>query len=1052
MTGVRGPVTLGQERMWLQDRLSPGDGSYNMFVVRRLRGELDRDALTRALGDVAARHEPLRTVFGCDPDGTVWQQVGPPAPVPVEVVDLRGPDAGRHAAAAVAQRTNAPFDLATGPLLRASLLRLGDDDHVLVIVMHHIVSDGWSLDVLAGELAHGYRAHRDGTAGPLPPLPATYLRWAAQQRTAGIPEAAHAYWRDRLTGLADLELPADLPTATPGSTGAYHTHRIPAGLAVAAEQLARSARCSLFMVLLAAYQALLHCYTGQRDIAVGTFAAGRDQVQAEPLIGCFLNTLVLRGDLGGDPSFSELLTRARATALQAYAHPLIPFEQLLGEVTEARDPSRHTLFRTTFVLQNPQTVPFALDGLVTEPFDDGFALAKMDLAVEAWRDADGLAVIFGYRTGLFSADAVARMGTHLETLLRQVTADPGTRLRDLGLLGGRERAQLLGWAAGRGLDPCPPAVADLIAARTQAAPEAVALRHGSREVTYAQLEHLVAAMAARLRTAGVAPGDVVGVAVPPSADLVVTMLACWRAGAAYLPLDAAYPDARLHYLIADSGAVLVVAPSSLHGRLPAAAALLDPAAAPAAGEGATTPPARLGDTAYVIYTSGSTGRPKGVRVGHRALAARVAWMARHYGLGPGDTVLQFASPSFDTHAEEVFPALAAGAALLMREQPAALLPEILATPQGATVTVLDLPTAYWHELAGTSVPWPPGLRLVILGADQVDASALARWHAAHGDRIRLVNTYGPTEATIIATAHELGAADTARIVPIGRPLPGVRAYVLDAELRLLPHGVAGELYLGGAGLADGYHGRGALTAQRFLPDPFGEPGARMYRTGDRVRLDGSGVLTFLGRGDDQVKIRGFRIETGEVQAHLLTHPAVARAAVVAHAFGGDRQLVAYVVFGPVPADASDLHAHLARTLPAHLVPSHFVAVPRLPLTPHGKLDRQALPDPGRQALRHGEFTAPRTAAEELVAQVWCDVLGVEKVGAHDDFFAVGGHSLLATRVAARLSAVVEVPVPLRALFTERTVADLAAAVEQLILADLDRLTEDEALAMLGGRP
>ncbi|MEV0456704.1 amino acid adenylation domain-containing protein [Catellatospora methionotrophica] len=1054
MTGERHPVTLGQERMWLQDRLSPGQAAYNMFVVRRLRGELDTAALSRALDDVAARHAVLRTVFGCDESGAVWQQVLPPAPVPLENVDLRGGDTAeveRYAHAAVGARTNAPFDLSAGPLLRASLLRLGTHDHVLVLVMHHIIADGWSLDVLTGELARGYRTHRHGGGEPPTALPVTYPQWAAAQRAAGIGEPALAYWQRQLAGLDELDLPADLPGGGSGA-GAFHTHRLPAGLTEAVEALARAARCSLFMTLLAAYQALLHCYSGQRDIAVGTFAAGRDQLATEPLIGYFLNTLVIRGDLSGDPQFTQLLARTRSAALAAYGSPQVPFEQLLGGVTGVRDPSRHTLFRTTFVLQNPHSAAFALDGLVTEPFDDGFGQAKMDLAVEAWRDPDGLALIFGYRTDLFSAAAVARMGRHLEVLLRQVVDRPEVRLRELSPLGRDEFAQLDAWGRGVSVGPDERTVGQLIAERTGDQPQAPALRTGGRHVTYGGLGVRVAVLAGRLSAAGAGSGAVVALCLPPSADLVVAMLACWRVGAAYLPLDPAYPDQRLRYLLDDSGAVLVVAPEALRERLPAAAVVLDPAGDEACG-GPIPPPARPDDTAYVVYTSGSTGQPKGVRVSHRALADRIRWMRDHYGLVPGDTVLQFASPSFDTYAEEVFPCLAAGAALLLRERADTLLPEILSTPHGRDVTVVDLPTAYWHELvAAGGVRWPDRLRLLILGADQVDAGALRRWYDGHGTAVRVVNTYGPTETTIVATAHDLGPADTDRIVPIGRPLAGVRAYVLDADLRRLPVGVVGELYLAGSGVADGYHARPGLTAQRFLPDPFGAAGTRMYRTGDRVRWDADGVLTFLGRADDQVKIRGFRIETGEVQAHLLTHPAVAQAAVVARELTpGDRRLVAYLVPAAEPPNPAELRTHLARTLPGHLLPDLFVALARLPLSPHGKVDRRALPDPLAQPPLRQAYVAPRNDAEELVAQVWADVLGTGPHGVDDDFFAVGGHSLLATRVAARLSALVEVAVPLRALFTHRTLAALAAAVEQLVLADLDHLTDDEALALLGGQ-
>ncbi|MFI5912031.1 amino acid adenylation domain-containing protein [Dactylosporangium sp. NPDC051541] len=987
-------VTLAQERLWLQDRLAPGDPSYNMFIVRRLRGDLDHTAFQRAVEDVAARHDVLRSTFVADADGVPCRRVAPAAPVPIELVDV--PEAS--ARTEVGARTNAPFDLAAGPLLRVSLLRLSSDDHVLVIVMHHIIADGWSLDVLATELAHRYRGR------PLPPLPSTFARYAQRRRAEGVPETARTYWLEQLADLPDLELPGDLAPQHTSTAGAYHTHRLPDALAEAVEQLSRRARCSLFMVLLAAYQTLLHKYTGSIDVPVGTFTAGRDRVETEPLIGYLIDTLILRGDLRGDPTFSELLVRTRKTALSAYERPDIPFEELLAG--RARGEAGSALLRTTFILQNPDTAGFALDGLVTEGFDDGFRHSKLDLAVEAWREPDGLTLHFGYRTDRFSPAAAARLGEHFERLLRQVVADPAVPLSRLSLLGPDDLEHLESWGTGPAAEPAGGTVLDLIRDRIDRSPDAVALRQGERRVTYGELGDLIAETATRLT----APGSVTPLRRPSSIDLIVEMLACWAAGSAYLTIDPDYPPARIDFLLRDGGS------------------------GPA------------GDTAYVIYTSGTTGRPKGVRVSHRALAVRVRWMVEHYGLGPGDTVLQFASPSFDTHAEEVFPCLAAGATLLLREEPGALLPEILATPAGRDITVLDLPTAYWHELVSTvdSIAWPARLRLLILGGDQVDAAAVRRW----GGRARLVNTYGPTETTIVATAHDLGPADADGVVPIGRPLAGVRAYVLDGHLGRLPAGIPGELYLGGAGVADGYHRRPGLTADRFLPDPYGAPGTRMYRTGDRARFNADGTLTFLGRTDDQVKIRGFRIETGEVQAQLLTHPQVEQAAVVAREVtAGDRQLVAYVTGA---ADAASLRAHLAASLPAHMVPTRFVRLERLPLTTHGKVDRQALPHPLRQPLRAPVSTPPRTAAEELVAQAWRDVLGVPAVGVHDDFFAVGGHSLLAARVAARLTATVEVDVPLRTFFTHRTLAELAVAVEELIVADLDRLTDDEALALLEG--
>jgi amino acid adenylation domain-containing protein len=571
--------------------------------------------------------------------------------------------------------------------------------------------------------------------------------------------------------------------------------------------------------------------------------------------------------------------------------------------------------------------------------------------------------------------------------------------------------------------------------------------------------------------AGTGPGEVVGVCLPRSPAAIAAMLAVWGAGAAYLPLDPSYPDERLVALLAASSARAVITSGELARRLtrlrvPATLLVVPsdtlPSAAsqPAAPEPNQVPgdPA-VGDPAYLIYTSGSTGQPNGVLVEHGALAARVAWMTRSYQLGPGDVVAQFASLSFDTHAEEIYPALVAGAALLLLPDGPASLPDVLRTEAGRAVTVLDLPTAYWHRLTEMldDVAWPPGLRLVILGGEQVHATAVARWRARFGDRVRLVNTYGPTEATIIATACDLGAADTDLADPagrpgIGRPISQTTAYVLDPNGRPAPPGTPGELCLGGAGLARGYLGDPARTADRFMPDPYGPPGSRLYRTGDRVRWRADRTLEFLGRLDNQVKVRGFRVEPGEVEAALTAHPAVGQAAVVAD---GER-LVAYLTSprltstADAPASAEELRRHLAQYLPAHLIPSAFVTLDALPLTVNGKVDTVALPAPPPE--RPTIFTAPQTDAELLVAATWAEVLDATAgpVGAGDDFFALGGHSLLAARVAARLRAALELEVPIRTLFDHPVLADLAAAVEDLLVAELAGLTDDEAAALVGG--
>ncbi|GGP09341.1 hypothetical protein GCM10012278_44650 [Nonomuraea glycinis] len=1141
--GVSPPLSFGQERLWFLQRFDPGDASYNMCLVLRLRGELDAGALDAALEAVVARHESLRTRFP-DLDGEPITVIHPPGPVPVERLDLTtktapgthlgtehgthlGTEPGTHLGAAsgtdlgtalgadvgtgseagveewarrlVAERTNAPFDLAAAPPLRISLLTLGPGHHVLCFVLHHIIADGASFSVLFDDLFALYQAEVAGGEPRLPPLPVQYGDIALWQRERDNGEAAEeslAYWRRRLAEPPLLVLPTDKPGGQ-RPEGAFHTFRIEPEVVTRLERLAQEHGASLFMVLVAAYQVLLARHTGQSDILVGTPWATRDRVELEPVIGYLTDTLVLRGDLAGDPSFRDLLAATRSSVLDAHTHRAVPFERLIGELGVPRDLQHNPLLATMIILHSQAgdgTPPERIGDLGVELYDGGFRQAKFDLALETWRNDQGLLAVLGYDTTLFHAATAEGLAARFAVLLRGIADAPGTPLSRLPLLTDTDKAALtdggtvaltdtdkaaltgsdtvaltdIDTAAPADIDTAAPVdaaapagggsayrqsgqgkgvpVPVLFQRVVAATPEATALLCGEERVSYGELDLRVARLAAALRRRGVTDGCVVGVFLGRSTEAVVALLAVWRAGGAYLPLDPDHPDERLAFLIDDSAARLVVTDAGLADRLPP-----DTVTLIAADESRRGDDRWLGgwhevefdDPAYVIYTSGSTGVPKGVLVEHGSLAGRVRWMREAYDLRPDDRVVQFASLSFDAHAEELYPALTAGAAVHLLPGGALSLPAALRDPAGREVTVLDLPTAYWHRLTESfdDVSWPEGLRLVILGGEQVHATAVGRWRDRFGDRIRLVNTYGPTEATIIATAVTLGADDTTGRPPIGWPIDGTTVHVLGPYGEPVPPGFPGELCLGGAGLARGYLGRPALTAERFIPDPYGPPGSRLYRTGDRVRWRPDGALEFLGRLDGQVKVRGFRVEPGEVEAALLSHPGVRQTVVTA----AEDRLVAYVVGAAAP---DELRRHLAARLPAHLVPTGWVPLDALPLTITGKIDHAALPDPEPEAA--ARFVPPGTDAETLVAEVWEQVLGLDagRVGTLDDFFALGGHSLLVTRVAALLGNAIEAEVPIRTVFDRPTVAALAAAVETLLIEQLSGLSDAEAARLL----
>src|SRR5215213_7151460 len=1064
--------SFAQQRLWLLQQLEPEDTSYNIHRAIRVKGSLDAGALQKALGAIVARQEALRTTFAVV-DGSPLQVISPALEVPLPVEDLSSlPGAEREEAVQqwVHEAAREPFDLERGPLFRAGLLRLGEEEHVLLVTMHHVVSDGWSLGVFWRELGALYEAFVRGEPSPLEEPPVQYADYALWQRrwlTGEVLGEQLGYWKDQLADVGSLELPTDHPRpAVRAHLGARQELALPESLTRSLKELSRQEGTTLFMVLLGAFQVLLARYSGQEDIAVGSPIAGRNQAETEELIGFFVNTLVMRTDLSGDPSFREVLSRVREVALGAYDHQDLPFEKLVEELQPERDLSRVPLSQVFFALQNVPREDLKLPNLTLERQNVAGGTVKFDLSLFLFEEDQGLKGRLVYNADLFDDPTIERMLGHLQTLLRGIVEDPDQHLSDLPLLSEAERHQLLfEWNDTRAEYPEDRCVHELFEERARRTPDAVALIFEERQLTYRELDRRANQLAHHLRALGVGPDVLVGICIERSLEMAVGLLGILKAGGSYVPLDPSYPASRLKFILRDTQAPVLLTQERLVEGLPdksrTKVVRLDadwPVIARKAEENLTSR-ATADNLAYVIYTSGSTGQPKGVMIEHRALSSYVAAAIAAYEITATDRVLQFASLSFDASVEEIFPSLTCGSTLVLRsDRMVDSMQRFVRECSERAISVLDLPTAFWHELVlafeSEGLTLPPSVRLVIIGGEKVLSERVAQWHA-HTARTarpaRMINTYGPTEATVVATLCELRPGASHDLVPqdevpIGRPLGNALIYILDGSLNPLPIGVPGELHVGGSGLARGYVNRPELTSERFIPDPFSDvPEARLYKTGDIARWRGDGNIEFLGRLDDQVKIRGFRVEPAEVEAVLGQHPALRGTAVLARtgASGGER-LVAYVVphRRPEPT-ARELGGYLKERLPEYMVPSTFVTLDSLPLTPSGKVDRRSLPAPGLSDIRaENVYAEPRTPAEEQLVEIWEEILGLERVGIHDNFFELGGHSLLATQVVSRLNRHFGVELPLRVLFEDSTIEGLALAVTQMQAAaeiDIEQL-------------
>ena len=1037
-------VSFGQERLWFLEQLDPGSPAYNVAWTIRCTGPLALPALRVALDALVARHPALRTRF-LNVAGRPQPVTDPAGPLPLAVRTVAPADG---LATTLATLARLPFDLERGPLLRVTLLKTGPQDHHLLLVAPHIVTDATSNHSLFAELAVAWTAALEGVAPDWPPLPLTYAEFARRQRAqSGAPRLKLAldWWRQRLANAPTaLELPTDRPRpAEQRFAGAWVQRTVSPALANALSAFARHAECTPYMVLLAAFKTLLHRYSGAVDLLVGTPMEGRLTADVEPIVGLFINTLVMRTDLSGDPSFSELLVRVRNTALDAQAHQEVPFEQLVEVLAPERSLRRSPVFQVLFnLVQVPERTRRVgpLELRVDRLIDQG--VSSFDLTLTAAVERNGLALTFEYATDLFDAETIEQLADSYLTLLESVLGDPAQVLSRLPLLGASDQQAVLALGRGAPASPAGALVHERVADQARRSPETPAVILGDESRSYGALDDAANRLAHHLIARGTGRGTRVGICLPRSTDYLVAVLAVLKSGGAYVPLDPAYPAERLAGMAADATLCGLIVNAVTGASLTPTAwrADLDADRAAIARCPATDPALAVGsdDPAYVLFTSGSTGRPKGVVVSHGNLAHALNGWQSAYELQPGEAHLQMASAAFDVFTGDWVRALCTGSALVVCPRDVVLdPPALLALLRDADIRVAEFVPAVLRLLlehcaaAGESLP---PLRLLIVGSDHWYASDLEALRQRTPTGTRLINSYGVAEATIDSTWFEASTAAVESPVPIGTPFPGVSVYVLDAHGQLVPRGVPGELCIGGGGVATGYWNAARLSAEKFATDPFnGTAGARLYRTGDRARWNRSGQLELLGRSDAQFKLRGFRIEPAEIEACLTALPAVAAAAVgLQNTAGGESQLVAWLVARGEPATRDELRQALGRRLPEQLVPAVFLWLPGLPLTPNGKVDRAALASAavgaplGAIPQAIAAKAAPTGAVEALICRLYADLLGVAVIGADEDFFRAGGHSLLATRLVARLREALQREVPLRTVFEAPTPRGLAA--------------------------
>ena len=1074
------PASFAQQRLWFIDQLVPGNAFYNVPTALRLTGSLNLSALEQTFNEIVRRHEALRTRFGmvegqlvqaiptesgADAPAVPLANEAPTLTIPLPVVDLRELPAEQgelQAKRLITEESVRPFDLTTGPLIRLMLLKLDETEHILLLNLHHIICDDWSIGVLIRELSTIYTAFTLEQPSPLAELPLQYADFAHWQREwlqGEELETQLAYWRQQLGSIPVLNLPSDRPKPTIQSyRGATKFLELPPSLSKALEKLSQQEGVTLFMTLLAAFQTLLYRYTQQEDIAVGSPIANRNRSEIEGLIGFFVNTLVLRTDLSCNPTFQELLDRVREVTLGAYAHQDLPFEKLVEELHPERSLSRHPLFQVVFGFENAPMEALELPGLTVSSLNIDFKTTRFDLEFHLWEASEGFRSLWGerwehgegirgvvvYNTDLFDEATITRMMGHFKTLLEGIVANPQARIANLPFLSETERHQLLvEWNDTQADYPQKQCIHQLFEEQVEKTPDATAVIFEGKQLTYRQLNSRSNQLAHYLQKLGVGSEVLVGICMERSVEMIVGCLSILKAGGAYVPLDPTYPQERLSFMLEDAQVPVLLTQQHLVERLgtqKSEVVCLDSDWETIAQETEENPNSAVtsDNLAYVIYTSGSTGKPKGVAVPHKAVN-RLVCNTNYIKLEASDKVAQVSNTSFDAATFEIWVALLHGAQLIGISRDVTLSPRdfALQLPQQG-ITVLFLTTALFQQIARDVPDAFASLRYLLFGGEAVDP----RWVQKilkNGPPLRLLHVYGPTEGTTFSSFYWVQEVpEEATAIPIGCPITNTQIYLLDGQLQPVPIGVTGELYIGGDGLARGYLNRPELTSLAFIPNPFSQkPRTRLYKTGDLARYRSDGNIEFLGRSDDQVKIRGFRIELGEIEAVLSQHPAVAEAVVIVQEdIPGDKHLVAYIVpnKGQAPT-SSQLRQFSKEKLPNYMVPSAYMMLEFLPLTPNGKVDRRVLPAVDTLSLDTKEdYVAPRTTVEEELARIWRQVLGKQQVGVHDNFFELGGHSLLATQLTSRIRDRFKVELPVRILFEAPTMAMLARHIETICWA------------------